>query len=254
METNQAAVRELQRLLSYARRAVEDYDMIKEGDKIAVGISGGKDSLALLVALSELRRFYPAKYEIIAMTADMGFEGMDFSGVEELCRELGVEYRTVKTQIAKIVFDTRKEKNPCSLCARMRRGALYGEAKELGCTRFALGHHFDDAVDTFMLNLFYEGRIGTFSPVTYLSKTDLYLIRPLIYMPEKSVAYYVNKAKLPVVSSTCPANKNTERENIKNLMLTLERDNKGLRQRIFGAVCRAGIDGYTDPGRLPLEE
>ena len=237
-------------LLSYTRRAVDDYSMINEGDKIAVGVSAGKDSLALLCALSQLRRFYPKKFELIAITVDMGFDGMDFSPIKNFCEDLNVEYHVVPTQISKIIFDVRKESNPCSLCAKMRRGALHTAAKELGCNKVALGHHFDDAVETFMLNLFYEGRLGCFQPVTYLSRIDLHVIRPLIYMPEKDVRYFANKVELPVISSPCPADKNTERENMKQLLASIEKDNKGLRYRIFGAIQRGEIDGFKTMGRM----
>ena len=237
-------------LLSYARRAVDDYEMIDEGDKIAVGVSAGKDSLALLVALAQMRRFYPKKFSLIAITVDMGFEGMDLTPIKEFCEKLDVEYHVVPTQISKIIFDVRKEKNPCSLCAKMRRGALHTAAKELGCNKVALGHHFDDVVETFMLNLFYEGRLGCFQPVTYLSRIDLRLIRPLIYMPEKDVRYFASKTELPVIKSPCPADKNTERERMKELLHNLERENKGLRYRIFGAMQRANIDGFREIGRM----
>ena len=237
-------------LLSYARRAVDDYEMINEGDKIAVGVSAGKDSLALLVALAQMRRFYPKKFTLIAITVDMGFEGMDLSPIKTFCEELDVEYHVVPTQISKIIFDIRKEKNPCSLCAKMRRGALHTAAKELGCNKVALGHHFDDVVETFMLNLFYEGRLGCFRPVTYLSRIDLHLIRPLIYMPEKDVRYFASKVELPVIKSPCPADKNTERERMKELLHDLERENKGLRYRIFGAMQRGNIDGFHEIGRM----
>ena len=191
----------LKRILSYVRRGVDDYEMIKEGDNIAVGVSAGKDSLALLCAMAALRRFYPKKFELCAITVDMGFEDFDLTPIRKMCEELEVEYHVVPTQIAKIIFDIRKEKNPCSLCAKMRRGALYNYAKEIGCTSVALGHHFDDVVETFMLNLFYEGRLGCFQPVTYLSNTDIYLIRPMIYMPEKDVRYFASKNELPVIKS-----------------------------------------------------
>jgi len=237
-------VKEIKRVLSYVRRAVDDYNMIQNGDKIAVGVSGGKDSLTLLYALAEMRRFYPCKYEICAITIDMGFEGSDFSEVCELCKNLDVEYHIVKTEMYKIIFEYRKESNPCSLCAKMRRGALNNAAKNLGCNKVALGHHFDDVVETFMLNLFYEGRIGCFSPVTYLSRVDLTVIRPMIYMPEKDVRYFSNKINLPIIKSLCPANGNTERENMKKLLASLERQNKGLRYRIFGAITRGNIDGF----------
>lgn len=240
----------IKRVLSYTRRAVDDYDMIKPNDRIAVGVSAGKDSLTLLCALSELRRFYPVPFELCAITIDMGFEGMDLSGVEALCKELDVEYHVVPTQISKVIFDVRKEKNPCSLCAKMRRGALHSAAKELGCNKVALGHHFDDVVETFMLNLFFEGRLGCFQPVTYLSRMDITLIRPMIYMPEKDVRYFASKAELPVVSSPCPADKNTEREEMKQLLSKLERENKGLRYRIFGAIQRGEIDGFKVMGKM----
>lgn len=238
------------RILSYTRRAVDDYEMIREGDKIAVGVSAGKDSLALLCALADLRRFYPKKFELCAITVDMGFEGADFSAVRALCEELDVPYTVVPTQISKIIFDVRKEKNPCSLCAKMRRGALHTAAKELGCNTVALGHHFDDVVETFMLNLFFEGRLGCFQPVTYLSRMDLRLIRPMIYMPEKDVRYFAKSANLPVMKSPCPADGNTQREDMKQLLAKLDRENKGLRYRIFGAIQKGEIDGFREMGRM----
>ena len=240
----------IKRVLSHVRRAIDDYEMIKAGDKIAVGVSAGKDSLTLLCAMAELRRFYPVPFELCAITVDMGFDGADFSSIEALCRELDVEYHIIPTQISKVIFDVRKEKNPCSLCAKMRRGALYNSAKELGCTSVALGHHFDDVVETFMLNLFFEGRLGCFQPVTYLSNTDIYLIRPMIYMPEKDVRYFASKSELPVVKSPCPADGNTEREEMKQLLAKLERENKGLRYRIFGAIQRGNIDGFKEVGKM----
>ncbi|MBE6662163.1 MAG: tRNA 2-thiocytidine(32) synthetase TtcA [Ruminococcaceae bacterium] len=241
----------IKRILSYTRRAVDDYGMIREGEKIAVGISGGKDSLTLLCALAELRRFYPNKFELCAITIDMGFaDEMDFSGVRALCESLDVPYHIVPTEIYKIIFEVRKEASPCSLCAKMRRGALHKAAKELGCTAVALGHHFDDVVDTFMLNLFFEGRLGCFSPVTYLSRMDITLIRPMIYMPEKDVRYFAQKAELPVIKSPCPADGNTERAEMNKLLLELERNNKGLRYRIFGAIQRGEIDGFKPCGRM----
>ena len=223
---------------------------LREGDKIAVGVSAGKDSLALLCALADLRRFYPKKFELCAITVDMGFEGADFSAIKALCDELDVPYTVVPTQISKIIFDVRKEKNPCSLCAKMRRGALHTAAKELGCNTVALGHHFDDVVETFMLNLFFEGRLGCFQPVTYLSRMDIRLIRPMIYMPEKDVRYFAKSASLPVMKSPCPADGNTEREEMKQLLAKLDRENKGLRYRIFGAIQKGEIDGFKPTGRM----
>ena len=240
----------MKRILSYTRRGLDDYSMIEEGDKIAVGVSAGKDSLTLLCAMAALRRFYPKKFELIAITIDMGFEGMDFSACKKLCEELDVPYYIVPTEISKIIFDVRKESNPCSLCAKMRRGALHNAAKELGCNSVALGHHFDDVVETFMLNLFFEGRLGCFSPATHLSRVGIKLIRPMLYMPEKEVKAFAQKNDLPVTPSPCPADKNTQREEMKQLLHTLEKDNKGLRYRIFGAIARGELDGFREFGRM----
>ena len=179
---------------------------------------------------------------------------MDFTPIRELCERLDVPYIIAKTEISRIIFDVRKEKNPCSLCAKMRRGALHNAAKEAGCNVVALGHHFVDVVETFMLNLFYEGRLGCFQPVTYLSRKDITVIRPMIYMPEKDVRYFANRVELPVVKSTCPADGNTERESMKQLLHTLERENKGLRYRIFGALQRGNIDGFKAVGMTGLKD
>ena len=240
-------------ILSYTRRAVDDYQMIKDGDKIAVGVSAGKDSLTLLCAMAALKRFYPVKFELEAITVDMGFEGgSDFSRIAELCKSLDIPYTVVSSDIAKIVFDIRKESNPCSLCAKLRRGALNNAAKERGCTTVALGHHWDDAVETFMLNLFFEGRLGCFSPVTYLSRVDLTVIRPMLYMPEKTVSAFAKQANLPVITSACPADKSTEREQIKALLQEYEHRDpryRGLRNRIFNAMQKSGLDGFKMPDR-----
>ncbi len=237
-------------LLSYVRRAVDDYGMIEDGDVIAVGVSGGKDSLALLAALALMRRFHPKRYSLRAISVDMGLPDMDFAPVAELCASYDVPYITVKTEISKIIFDYRKESNPCSLCAKMRRGALHSAAAENGCNKVALGHHFDDVIETFMLNLFHEGRLGTFSPVTYLSRTGITVIRPMIYIPEKDVRRYAASAALPVVASTCPADGNTERENMKRFIADLDRMHRGLRYRIFGAIQRGEIDGFREFSRM----
>lgn len=241
----------IKRILSYTRRALDDYGMLSPGDKVAVGVSAGKDSLTLLCAMAELRRFYPVPFELIAITIDMGFEGgMDFSPIQKLCDELNVPYHIVKTEISNIIFNVRKEKNPCSLCAKMRRGALHSAARELGCNTVALGHHFDDAVETFMLNLFFEGRLGCFSPVSYLSRSEIKLIRPLLYLPEKDVRYFASKAKLPVVKSPCLADGKTQREEVKKLLGDLDRRHDGLRYRIFGAMQRGEIDGFREISRM----
>ncbi len=244
-------MKEIQRILSFMRRAVDDYQMIKAGDKIAVGISGGKDSLTLLAGLAELRRFYPNPFSLVGITVDMGFPGSDHSALAAFCARWEVEYRVVPTEIAQVVFDIRKEANPCSLCSKMRRGALHSAAVEMGCRTVALGHHFDDVVETFMLNLFFEGRLGCFSPVTYLSNRDISLIRPLIYAQEKDVAYFARHAALPIEKSLCPADRNTEREKMKELLRGLEKENAGLRHRIFHALCKGEIDGFHATGRLP---
>ena len=250
---------EMKRMLSFVRRAVDDYSMIEDGDRIAVGISGGKDSLTLLSVLAAMRRFYPKKYELVAITVNMGFEGSDFTPVKEFCDSLGVEYKVVNTDIAKIIFDIRKESNPCSLCAKMRRGSLHLAATEAGCNKVALGHHYDDAVETFMMNLFFEGRLGCFSPLTYLSNRRINLIRPMIYAQEKDVAYFARRQNLPIIKSLCPEDHATERENMKNFLAGLEKENKGIKHRIFGAMCKSGIDGfksvkYPDAGAIPKEE
>lgn len=250
---------EVKRLLSFVRRAVDDYQMIEEGDRIAVGISGGKDSLALLGALARLRLFYPKKFEVIGITIDMGFEGSDYSAIDDFCRSLNVEYRVAKTEIAKIIFDVRKESNPCSLCAKMRRGSLHAAAVEAGCNKVALGHHYDDAVETFMMNLFFEGRIGCFSPKSYLSNRQITLIRPLIYAQEADVKFFARRQNLPILTSLCPEDHATEREKMKQLLAELEKENEGLRHRIFHAMCKSNIDGfsihgkYPDAGKLPEE-
>ncbi len=246
------------RILSYTRRAVDDYNMIEDGDRIAIGLSGGKDSLALVCAMAALKKFYPKHFELEVITMDPGFykagygdeaeAKKSFEALRELCRQLDVNFTLFETDIAKIIFDIRKEKNPCSLCARMRRGALHSQAKELGCNKIALGHHFDDAVETFIMNLFNEGRIGCFSPVTYLDRMDITLLRPLVYTPEKDIKYFINHSNLPVLHSPCPADKASDRENVKQLLHELDKENKGIKYRIFGAMQRAGIDGYKEGG------
>lgn len=246
-----SAMEHIKRILSYTRRAVDDYEMIRPGDKIAVGVSAGKDSLTLLCALAELRRFYPVPFSLCAITVDMGFsQPMDFTPIRELCDRLEVPFTVVPTDIYRIIFEIRKEASPCSLCSKMRRGALHNAAKAMGCTTVALGHHFDDAVETFMLNLFYEGRIGCFSPVTELSRCGLRVIRPMLYLPEKDIRYFAGKVQLPVIKSPCPADGNTEREEMKKFLAGLEREHKGLRYRIFGAMQRKEIDGFRPAPRM----
>lgn len=236
----------MQKILGYMRKAIVEFDLIQDGDKVAVGVSGGKDSLVLLKGLAMLRRFIGIDYELVAITLDPGFNGKwgDYTAVSNMCDEMGIEYVLKRTQIGEIVFDVRKEPNPCSLCARMRRGALHDAAKEYGCNKIALGHHYDDAVETFMMNLFNEGRVGCFSPKSYLSRKDLTLIRPLVFAPEKEVRKACNKSGMTVVKSVCPADGVTSRQNTKEFLRNMERENKGITFRIFGALRRSGIDGW----------
>ncbi len=236
----------MQKILGYMRKAIQEFDLIQNGDKIAVGVSGGKDSLVLLKGLVMLKRFIGIDYEVIAVTLDPKFYGVegDYSSVQELCDELGIQYVLKRTQIGEIIFDVRKEPNPCSLCARMRRGALHDAAKEYDCNKIALGHHYDDAVETFVMNLFNEGRVGCFSPKSYLSRKDLTLIRPLVFAPEKEVRKASVHADLKVVKSKCPADGHTSREKTKEFLREKEREDDGFTYRLFGAMRRAGIDGW----------
>ena len=208
----------LQQVFSYVRKAIDDYHMIEENDKIAIGISGGKDSLTLLYALHGLQRFYPKHFDIHAVTVDLGFQNLNLEEIKTLCSSLGVEYHIIETDIAKIIFEDRKETNPCSLCAKMRKGALNDAIKAIGCNKVAYAHHKDDVVETMLMSLIFEGRFHTFSPVTYLDRTELTVIRPLLYMNEADVIGFINKYQIPVVKSPCPADGNTKREYIKELL------------------------------------
>ncbi len=235
----------LQKILSYTRRAVDDYNMICENDRIAIGVSGGKDSLALVTAIASLRKFYPKKFSIEAITLDLGYEGMNFDPIKEYLSSLDVNYTVVKTNIKEIVFDIRKEENPCSLCAKMRRGALHETALSLGCKKVALGHHYEDVTETMLLSLFYEGRISCFSPVTYLDRKDITLIRPLIYTPEPLIKSYAKNYNLPIVENLCSADGNTKRQEIKDIIISLNKQIPGLKDRIFTAVKRSDIPGWN---------
>lgn len=236
----------MQKILGYMRKAITEFDLIQNGDRIAVGVSGGKDSLVLLKGLCLLRRFIGIDYEIVAVTLDPCFSGIegDYSAVSKLCEEMGIEYSLRRTQIGQIVFDVRKEDHPCSLCARMRRGTLHDAAKELHCNKVALGHHFNDAVETFMMNLFIEGRIGCFSPKSYLSRKDLTLIRPMVLAPESDIRRAAGRNNLEVVKSKCPVDGHTKREDMKEYLSQMEKNDKGFTDRIFGALRRSGIDGW----------
>lgn len=236
----------LQKLMSYTRRAIDTYNMIEEGDRIAVGVSGGKDSLALLCALHGLRRFYPKSFEIVPVNLYMGFPNESDEISRALCEELGLELVSIKSEIYSVVFEIRKEKHPCSLCANMRRGALHNAAKELGCNKLALGHHFDDAVETIIMNLFIEGRFDCFRPVTYLDRSDMTVIRPLLFAPEKEVSHFVRACGIVPVPKNCPADGITRREDAKRALNELERNDRGVKQRIFNAFFNANNANCAD--------
>lgn len=236
----------MQKILGYMRKACQEFDLIQDGDRIAVGVSGGKDSLVLLAGLAKLRRFAEFNYEVVAITLDPRFGGTNgnYAPVVKLCEELGVEYHLIETDIGEIVFDVRKEPNPCSLCARMRRGALHDAAKLYNCNKIALGHHNDDAIETFIMNLFREGRVGCFSPKTYLSRKDITMIRPLVLAPESQVAACCKRNGFEIVKSKCPADKHTVRQETKEWLVEMEKKDKGFKVRIFGALRRSGVNGW----------
>ncbi len=234
----------LQQLLSYTRKAVDDYHLIDPGDKIAVGVSGGKDSLALLYALHGLKRFYPNPFELMAVSVDLGFEGFDLSPITALCDEMGIPHKIVRSDIGPIIFEERKEKSPCSLCAKMRKGALNQAVKELGYNKVAYAHHKDDLVETMMLSLIYEGRFYCFPPKTYLDRMELTVIRPLIYVEEADVIGFKNKYQLPVVKNPCPADGVTRREYVKNLVRQINLENPGAKNRMFTAILNGNINGW----------
>ncbi len=226
------------------RKAITDYNMISHGDRIAVGVSGGKDSQLLLMALSELRKFLPVKFELIGITVALGFESFDVNKLLKFYNNLDEDYHIEDTQISRVVFEVRKEKNPCSLCANMKRGAFYQAAKSLGCNKAAFAHHMDDVIETLIMSLLYEGRIHTFSPVTYLDRRDITLIRPMIYTEEKMVSACVKALGLEAIKSGCPVDGNTKRQNVKELLALLMKENKHLKANLFGAVQRSDIKGW----------
>ena len=234
----------LQEIMGLARRAIDDYDMIAENDKIAIGLSGGKDSLTMLHALYNLKRYYPKKFDIMAITIHPGSDTFKTDELEKLCDELGIEYVIYNSNITKVVFDIRKEKNPCSLCANMRRGMLNSIAIEHGCTKIALAHHMDDVIETFLMSILLNGKVHTFSPVTYLSRSDVKVIRPFIYVPEKDIRATARKLNYPVVGKCCPMDGYTKREYTKNLIHTLSKDIPKVKSHIFGAIKRSNIKGW----------
>jgi len=239
----------LQKILSRMRKAIEDYQMINDGDKIAVGVSGGKDSQLLLIGLKELQRFLPQKFELVAITIDLGFENFDRESLLSFYNRIGVDYHIEKTYISQIVFDVRNEQNPCSLCANMKRGALYGTAVKLGCNKAAFAHHMDDVVETFLMSQFYEGRIHTFSPVTHLDRRNITLIRPMIYIEEKFIRAAVKSLELNPIGSGCPADGVTNRQKIKELIREMSKENHHLKANLFGAIQRAEICGWKPQGK-----
>ena len=239
---------QLQRLLSFTRKAVDEYSLIQEGDHIAVGISGGKDSLTLLYALHGLKRFYPNHFELSAVTVDLGFENFDLSPVQRLCDELEVPYRIVPSDIYNILFKIREEENPCSLCAKMRKGALNQAVKEMGCNKVAYAHHKDDIIETMLLSLIFEGRFYSFSPKTYLDRMDLTVIRPLMFVDEADVIGFKNKYDLPVVKSGCPVDGYTKRQYAKELVRQLNREHPGAKERMFHAILNGNGKGWPEGG------
>lgn len=250
----------MNKILSLVRRCVEDYDMIHSGDRVAVGVSGGKDSLMLLAALAKLKEFYPVPFEVEALTLDMGHAdgrpGMDFSPIQKFCQELNVPYTIINSEIHHVIFDLRKEKNPCSMCAKMRRGALHGALQEKGITKIALGHHYDDAVETLFMSLIFEGRLSCFQPVTFLDRTGITQIRPMLYCGENLIRHTAQRLNLPVVENPCPANGNTKRQEIKELIYELQGRYPGLKARAFGAMQRLPLPewGPVEHRRRPLPE
>ena len=239
----------MQHILSLVRRCVEDYDMIDAGETVAVGVSGGKDSVLTLAALAQLSRFYPKKFHVVAVTIDAGTPGMDFSPIADLCRELEVPYYIEPVPIYEVVFQARREKNPCALSAKFRRGALSTKLNELGISKIALGHHYDDAVETMLMSLFIEGRISCFQPVTYLDRTRVTQIRPLLYVQEREVRGAVKRLGLPVVENPCPANGSTKREEMKDLLRSLDSQFPGVKKKIFGAIQRYPLYGWSTQER-----
>lgn len=236
----------MQRILSYVRKAIDDYNMIEDGDKIAVGLSGGKDSITLLMALKNLQIFYPKKFEVIAISINPGFEFFNSEFLKKTCDDIGVQYVEEKTHIKEIVFDIRNEKNPCSLCANLRRGILNSVAIREGCNKIALGHNEDDVLETFFLNLLYAGNLSTFAPTSYMDRSKITLIRPMIYIPEKEVRKFVKRQSIEVMPKVCPMDGISKRESIKELIAKLAKDIPTVRANVMGAIKRTNINGWKE--------
>ena len=239
-------LRAMQRLCGLMRKAVQDYEMIAPGDRVMVGVSGGKDSVALTIGLSMLRKYIGFDYEVVAVTLDPQFDHqpMDYSALAELFRQHGIPYEVRRTEIGPVVFEYRKEKNPCALCAKLRRGSLHTALTERGIRKIALGHHYDDAVETLLMNLLFEGRIGCFQPVTYLDRTGITQIRPLLYCQEADIRRMAAKLCLPVVKNTCPMDGHSRRQEVKELIASLEERYPDLKKKLFGAVQRYPLYGW----------
>lgn len=235
----------MQKILGYMRKAIEDYNMIEEGDKIAVGVSGGKDSITLLMGFKSLQRFYPKKFDIIAISVNPGFEFFDSMFLRRTCEKLGVPFFEEESHIKEIVFDIREEKNPCSLCANLRRGILNTTAIREGCNKIALGHNEDDVLETFLLNLFYTGSISTFAPISYMDRSNVTLIRPLIYAPEKDIRKFIRKNNIEVMPKLCPMDGVSKREDMKNMIKDLQVDIPHIRANLYGAIRRSSIQGWN---------
>lgn len=234
----------MQKILSYMRKAIEDYNMIEEGDKIAIGLSGGKDSITLLMGFKSLQRFYPKKFDIIAISVNPGFEFFNGDFLRNFCQKIDVPFFEEKSHIKEIVFDIRNEKNPCSLCANLRRGILNTTAIREGCNKIALGHNEDDVLETFMLNLFYTGSISTFAPISYMDRSNMTLIRPLIYAPEKDIRKFIRKNDIDVMPKNCPMDGVSKREDMKNMIRDLQIDIPHIRANLYGAIRRSNIPGW----------
>lgn len=235
----------MQRILSYIRKAVDDYNMIEDGDKIAVGLSGGKDSITLLMGLKALQRFYDKKFDIVAISVNPGFEFFNSEFLKKTCDDIGVQYVEEKSHIKEIVFDIRNEKNPCSLCANLRRGILNSTAIREGCNKIALGHNEDDVLETFFLNLLYGGNINTFAPTSYMDRSKITLIRPLIYAPEKSIKTFIKKNNIEVMPKCCPMDGVSKREDMKKLIWNFQKEIPNVKANIYGAIKRSNIKGWT---------
>lgn len=234
----------MQKILGYMRKAIDEFHMIEEGDKIAVALSGGKDSITMLMGFKNLMRFYPKHFDIIAISINPGFEFFDSSLLERTCQELEIPFVEKSSHIKEIVFDIRQEKNPCSLCANLRRGILNSTAIELGCNKIALGHNEDDVLETFLLNLFYAGSINTFAPVSYMDRSQMTLIRPLIYAPEKYIRNFVKRNGIAIMPKACPMDGKSKREDIKQMIFQMEKEIPRIRENLYGAIKRSDIKGW----------